>query len=184
MSKAKDRRYFYSSHIAVEMVADLALDDGFISHEDVYHYRAQWLPAIQHDVGDKRIYSAPVPGAGALLGALAAEYPFGNPVLTAKRLQVPEFTAAELHRLVELLKFTISGLGVLGDRKEGRTKQEFVSQDILAAFQSLYNEQAPLKTYADYKATESFPEDFGGAFLGIRDKYGNALSIVSSLNAE
>lgn len=184
---ANDGRYFYNGRLAEEVVEDLKRGGSPVNYPDFGHYHARWSPAIRHGMNGDRTFHAPaIPGTGALLGLLVNDIALSQTVLVPKggTPELPYMSGAELHRLVEALKFSFAKKADLGDTAESKENQTILISEIATDFRGTFNNQAPLANLPAYKARGLIDGDEGGVFLALHDRTGDALAIVSSLNSE
>ncbi|XP_037512065.1 scoloptoxin SSD14 [Rhipicephalus sanguineus] len=179
---------FYTGKHAKRLEDDITRDLGWLAVDDLERYEPHWIEPIALSMHTgKTLYAVPIPGGGALLGPILdlVNVTDGKLRLRAAK-SVPHTHIPKLHRLVELLKFTYAQKASLGDTLVIRTRaQHNYTVQVLRSFYGAYDPRAALKTYAEYNATASIDyDDGGGAHLALRDKRGNALSIVMSLNWE
>ncbi|KAL1428317.1 hypothetical protein MTO96_002705 [Rhipicephalus appendiculatus] len=174
---------FYTGKHAKRLEDDITRDLG-----DLERYESHWIEPIAFSMNTEKIlYAVPIPGGGALLGPILELVNVTDGKLRFRAAKsVPHTPVPTLHRLAELLKFTYAQKASLGDTLAIRTREQHnYTVQVLRSFYRAFDPKAALKTYAQYNATASIDyDDGGGAHLALRDKKGNALSIVMSLNWE
>ncbi|KAL3258966.1 hypothetical protein MRX96_016632 [Rhipicephalus microplus] len=179
---------FYTGKHAKRLEDDITRDLGWLAVGDLERYEPHWIEPIALRMHtDKILYAVPIPGGGALLGPILDLVNVTHGKLRFRAAKSVARTPIQtLHRLTELLKFTYAQKSSLGDILAIRTREQHsYTVQVLRSFYGAYDPKAALKTYAQYNASASIDyDDGGGAHLALRDRKGNALSVVMSLNWE
>lgn len=170
---------FYTGKTADDLVAEMERGGGIISHEDLKNYTTRWLDPIVADYKSYRIISMPPPSSGgiALVQLLKSVEPY--PVKNWGHN-----TARTVHLLTEAER------RVYADRAAYLGDPDFYDVPTETLISDNYN-QGRMKSFTPDAATDSddvkegeipTTESEETTHISIVDRYGNAVSLTTTLN--
>jgi gamma-glutamyltranspeptidase/glutathione hydrolase len=170
---------FYEGKTADDIVAEMQRGGGIISHDDLKNYKTRWLEPIVANFKDYKIISMPPPSSGgiALVQLLKSVEPY--PIK-----DWGHNTARTIHLLTEAER------RVYADRAAFLGDPDFYKVPLKTLISSDYNRDR-MKTFSPDVATNSdnvmegnIPgyESEETTHISIVDKWGNAVSVTTTLN--
>jgi gamma-glutamyltranspeptidase/glutathione hydrolase len=170
---------FYEGKTADDIVAEMQRGGGIISHDDLKNYKTRWLEPIVANFKDYKIISMPPPSSGgiALVQLLKS-------VETYPIKDWGHNTARTIHLLTEAER------RVYADRAAFLGDPDFYKVPLKTLISSDYNRDR-MKTFSPDVATNSdnvmegnIPgyESEETTHISIVDKWGNAVSVTTTLN--
>ena len=170
---------FYKGEVADKIVKTMTKNGGLIDHQDLENYEAVWRDAIEFDFADYQIISMPPPSSG---GIALAQLFYG---FDKHRGFMMDLNSADyVHLNTELQR------RVYANRAEYLGDADFVEVPIKKLLSAEYLEQRFLDINLS-KATPSSDiksgsvemiESFETTHFNIIDRWGNAVSITTTLN--
>ncbi|MFZ9982506.1 MAG: gamma-glutamyltransferase [Cyclobacteriaceae bacterium] len=175
----RGRDGFYTGPVAESIINEMKRGKGIISFEDLQNYRSRWLEPITGSYRGLRIISMPPPSSGgiALLQLLKSVEPFDIKALGHN-------TAAAIHLMTEAER------RVYADRAEYLGDPDFYPVPVSGLIDESYNRER-MKDFNPIRATPSALIKAGNpgkdeseetTHISIVDKYGNAVSLTTTLN--
>ncbi|CAK5059699.1 unnamed protein product [Meloidogyne enterolobii] len=169
---------FYRSNLTKAMVEEFKKHGGIITLEDFVNYRAILRPDSQivyTKLSNGKIICGPPPPSGSavtqsILSIL--DHTFGGNV---------DF----LHRFIEASKFAYAARSDIGDINFVKNASEIVKNITSSEWAQLVRSKISWGTHPDSFYGGSFqalPEDHGTTHISVIDKYGNAVSVTSTIN--
>ncbi|XP_077508262.1 scoloptoxin SSD14-like [Amblyomma americanum] len=176
--------YFYRNELAEEIQKAISAEGGVLNKADLSDYQPVWQDPITGKMGDeKRIHSAPIPGAGAIVAAAVHKISVRKVSIEEQGIaRLPTMSPARIHHFVEALKFSLAKRPELGDVKDAKDKESGMVAEIIGYAVQKYDKKKPLSSAAEYGIKYAPEEDFGGAHVTMVGPSGDALSITSGLN--
>lgn len=172
--------YMRNGTIAQGLVKDIQHLNGTITIEDLVNYRVRWeRPEVARILGDKTLYTTPLPASGSLL------------VFVMNFLEgfLPESLGATVtfyHRIVEAFKYAYARRTHLGDPLYVGDAYELVKKLTNAKYaKTLREEVDDWKTSNNvtfYGANYSVAEDHGTAHISVLAPNGDAVAVTSTVN--
>lgn len=172
---------FYKNSHAIDLVDKVNSTGGVLSMSDLLEYKSVWRTPIQHDYKEYRVISMPPPSSGGLVLA--------QMLSMLDKIEIDTFSdinSGYIHAMVEVEKRAYS------DRAKYMGDSDFVDIPIVEMLSSSYLDKK-LDNYdigtasmaeqiyndLDFQTLESYET----THTSIVDKYGNAVSITTTLNS-
>jgi len=170
---------FYTGPVAESIVSEMKRGKGIITSEDLKNYHSRWLDPVIGTYRGLRIISMPPPSSGgiALLQLLKSVEPFDIKSLGHN-------TTAAVHLMTEAER------RVYADRAEYLGDPDFYPVPVLGLIDETYNRNR-MKDFNPLRATPSEQIKAGSpgkdeseetTHISIVDRYGNAVSLTTTLN--
>jgi len=175
---------FYNGTLAQDIILDLQESylGSYMTLEDLRIYVPEVETAMQAEVGDYTVYSAGLPGSGAVLCLILNILDGYN--MTAKDLDEPN-KGLTYHRITESFRFAYAKRSALGDDRNNLTITELAKNMTEDWFADEIRTRIDDNTshQVDYYDPEfDVPESYGTSHLSIMDKDGNAIAITTTIN--
>lgn len=174
----KGRDGFYQGETADKIIKTIKIKHGIMRHYDLFHYNAVWRDALKGYYRDYTIITMPPPSAG---GVMLLQMLFGAEFLNLD--QMGQNSTAYLHNLIEIQRRTYA------DRAQffGDPDYNFVPVDKLLSplfLEKKFKDIGPKATpsSAIKPTTEVSIESFETTHFSVVDRYGNAVSVTTTLN--
>jgi gamma-glutamyltranspeptidase / glutathione hydrolase len=173
------RAGFYEGKTADDIVAEMKRGNGIIKHDDLKKYKTRWLDPVVATYKEYKIISMGPPSSGgvALVQLLKSIEPF--PIKNWKHN-----SANTIHLMTEAER------RVYADRAKYLGDPDFFKVPIKEMIDDAYNDDR-MKTFDPEKATKSSEVKAGSisgyeseetTHISIVDKWGNAVSLTTTLN--
>jgi gamma-glutamyltranspeptidase/glutathione hydrolase len=170
---------FYTGPVAESIVSEMKRGKGIITSEDLKNYRSRWLEPVTGTYRGLRIISMPPPSSGgiALLQLLKSVEPFDIKSLGHN-------TVEAVHLMTEAER------RVYADRAEYLGDPDFYPVPVTGLIEESYNRER-MKDFNPLRATPSEQIKAGNpakdeseetTHISIVDRYGNAVSLTTTLN--
>lgn len=179
--KANGRKGFYEGKTAALLVAEMEAGNGIITLEDLKNYKSAWRTPITGNFRDYKVYSmAPSSSGGIALVQL---------LKMAEHFPLSEFganTAKSIHAMTEMER------RVYADRAEHLGDSDFWDVPVEALLNDDYiasrAKQIDLSKATDSEevrpmALDNIVESEETTHYSIVDKYGNAISLTTTINS-
>lgn len=175
---------FYRGAMAKTLVNEIREAGGIITEQDFANYKANVYQAVNISLSNgMKLYSNDLPGSGPLLGFMLNTFL----ELGIKRNvgQSLEDSVTYYHRFVEIFKHAYAQRTRLEDRSFNRIEPQLkrlLSPEFVKTVAARINDE---RTYPQtyYSSLVSLAKDQGTSHVSIVDKYGNAASASSTINA-
>nr|CAH7730602.1 unnamed protein product [Callosobruchus chinensis] len=174
----------YNGTLSKMLVQDIKDIGGIITEEDLLNYQAEWQEPISVGLkNEDRLFSAPPPGGGVLLGFILNildGYGFNRDSIDGV-----ENTVTTFHRMIEAFKYAYAQRTELGDLHFNN-----ISGLLSNLSSKAYADKIRLKIKdnstsldpKEYGAVVYNTDDHGTAHLSILAQNGDAVSITSTVN--
>ncbi|MFK8138463.1 MAG: gamma-glutamyltransferase [Bdellovibrionales bacterium] len=170
---------FYQGAIAKDIVAAVKKSGGVLSMDDLASYKVKWRVPLKKEFKGYTFYLMPPPSSGGVVIATALD-------LIEKRdvFKYDNFADLEIHLLIEIMKRSFRGRGLLGDPDfyenpvEKLLSEKYINQLNRSIRFSKVNPIAPIdeaKFLPQKESTET-------THFSIADKDGNAVSATITMN--
>ncbi|CAH2003890.1 unnamed protein product [Acanthoscelides obtectus] len=174
----------YNGTLSKMLVEDIEEIGGIITKEDLLKYEAQWQQPISVTFNNEdRLFSAPPPGSGVLLGLILNILDGYN--FTRASIDGVNNTVLTLHRMIEAFKYGYAKRTELGDtdyNELSRLLSDLTSKSYAEDIRRKISDNSTSYEPKDYGAVFYSSEDHGTAHLSILAPNGDAVSITSSVN--
>jgi len=173
--KAHGPEVFYSGKVAEDLVSSVAAAGGILTTDDLKNYQARWLEPLTANFNGYKLWLMPPPSSGGVIIAEAVRLMEKLKISEVKPLSVEEF-----HLLVETLKLSYRGRGLLGDPDFGKNPTEqLLSNKYLSEEAALFKKNHAL----DVTPLENlnFEKD-ETTHLSVMSSNGDAVAMTVTLN--
>lgn len=178
--EGSETMYTRNGTVAQRLIKEISDLRGILTMEDLEGYNVRWeSPDSAKILGDKMIYTTPLPASGSLLVF----------VLNLLDGFLPEslgWSATFYHRIVETFKFAYARRTFLGDPLFVDEAQELVKNLTSKAYaEEIRSQIVDNQTFNDvhhYGANFTVVEDHGTAHLSVLAPNGDAVSVTSTVN--
>ncbi|MGN0915088.1 MAG: gamma-glutamyltransferase [Succinivibrio sp.] len=167
----KGAKEFYEGSIAKKIVADLEAHDGMLSLDDFKNHHADWVEPIHVNYRDTVAYNFPPNTQGM------ASLEILNVLNNIDVKSLGEGTADYYHAIIEATKQSFA------DRDKYLTDPEFSPIPLEYLLSEQHGKDQAAQIDMKQAATKVEPLDPKGdtIWLGVVDKYGNAVSLIQSV---
>nr|CAI5856574.1 unnamed protein product [Callosobruchus analis] len=174
----------YNGTLSKMLAQDIKAMGGIITEEDLLQYQAEWQEPISVTLkSEDRLYSAPPPGSGALLGFILNildGYGFNRDSIDGV-----ENTVTTFHRIIEAFKYGYAKRTELGDVNFNNISEllsNLTSRSYAEKIRLKIKDNSTSLDAKEYGAVVYNTDDHGTAHLSILAPNGDAVSITSSVN--
>ena len=150
--------------------------NGILSKFDLNHYKVEWGKPIQLKYKNYQVYTTPAPTGGPILGMMlkiAEYYSFTN-------------CSVDIHTIIEIYKHAYAKRSLLGDPNFVPGIPTLTKKILSPSFSAAIKTAIHNITYppAYYNSTYEFFRDDGTTHISILDRFGNSVSLTSTVNLE
>ncbi|XP_045476836.1 scoloptoxin SSD14-like isoform X2 [Harmonia axyridis] len=162
-----------------QLVEDIRKLGGIITKEDLVNYEPVWEDPIEVNMPfNQTLYTAPLPGSGALLVYIL------NMLQLNLDLNVPD-SLLNLQRTIESFKFAYGSRTLLGDTRTPEMEKfvrDLVSLENAKETISKIKDNETSQNPEDYGAMISNPDNHGTAHISVLAPNGDAVSVTTTIN--
>ncbi|XP_075157052.1 scoloptoxin SSD14 [Haematobia irritans] len=171
---------FYNGTLAADIIEDLQEMGSSITLSDLNEYRVDIREAIKVDFGSFYLHVPPPPGSGHVLAFVM------NILETFKKsfLNLSDFRAVDIHRIVEALKFGFVKRWEYDADIEEKILSQLVSPEYAKNISHLIDDPIAYEDPIRYGANVDLisTPDYGTAQISVLASNGDAVSATSSIN--
>uniref|UniRef100_A0A1I8BTA3 Gamma-glutamyltranspeptidase 1 n=1 Tax=Meloidogyne hapla TaxID=6305 RepID=A0A1I8BTA3_MELHA len=185
LAKSNDpTEVFYRSNLTKAMVEEFKNHGGIITFDDFANYRAILRPdsqVVYTNLSNGKIICGPPPPSGSAVTQSILS------ILDQIHFNTSTFNGNVdfLHRFIEASKFAYAARSALGDIAFVKNALEIVKNITSSEWAQMVRSKISWGTHPDSFYGGSFqalPEDHGTTHISVIDKYGNAVSVTSTIN--
>ncbi|KAJ7387660.1 hypothetical protein OS493_000997 [Desmophyllum pertusum] len=178
-----DPESFYSGPLASDIVQDIRIINGTVTHEDLRKYKSISREPYESKLSGMKMYLTPPPTSGPVL-ALILNILKGYNMMSWHRNDVNS-SVLTYHRIVESFKFSYAWRSRLGDPafnpKIDKVAKEMLKQETGDRIRHKIRDSMTYKDVSYY--ADSFSDaDYGTTHLAVLAPNGDAVSVTTTIN--
>ncbi|XP_050298141.1 scoloptoxin SSD14-like isoform X2 [Anthonomus grandis grandis] len=174
----------YNGTLSKMFLEDVKKINGIITAEDLQQYNAQWMDPVSVKFrNEDTLYTAPPPGAGAILSFILGildGYEFNR-----TSIEDINSTVLTYHRMIEAFKYAYAKRTELGDTNFVDIKNllsNLTSPKYAESIRKRIMDNTTFQDPSHYGAVYYQKDQHGTAHISIIDQNGDAISVTSSIN--